>query len=62
MTDKANDRQHTRDEVAIAAMQGLLSNEQSKPVGMSFDVDHLARQAYRIADAMLRARGDDGQK
>lgn len=42
--------------VAIMIMQGLLSNEQTRPLGMDFDADYLARRAYKIADALWRAQ------
>lgn len=46
-----------RDYFAAKAMQGLLSNEQCHPFGMSFNEGFLANCAYRMADAMLKARG-----
>ena len=46
-----------RDYFAAKAMQGLLSNEQCHPFGMTFSERYLANCAYRMADAMLKARG-----
>lgn len=45
-----------RDYFAARAMNGLLANHQSTPLGVSFKPDSLAGVAYRMADAMLRAR------
>ncbi|HDU8307928.1 hypothetical protein [Morganella morganii] len=45
-----------RDYLATEAMNGLLANHQIYPMGMSFKPDSLAEAAYRMADAMLRAR------
>lgn len=45
-----------RDTIAIAAMQGILANAQNNPNNVYFDADFVARQAYRVADALLRAR------
>ncbi|MGJ7268732.1 hypothetical protein ABM031_09415 [Morganella morganii] len=45
-----------RDYLATEAMNGLLANHQSYPMGMSFKPDSFAEAAYRMADAMLRAR------
>lgn len=42
-----------RDEFAKAAMNGLASN---MGAGKPYNLDLVARQAYEIADAMLRAR------
>lgn len=50
-----------RDYFAAQALNGLLSNQQCTPFGMSFGADEresLSRNAYRIANAMLRARED----
>ncbi|EPK3595386.1 TPA: hypothetical protein ACHYRB_002050 [Proteus mirabilis] len=46
-----------RDYFAAKAMQGMLSNEQCKPFDMSFSEEYHANCAYRMADAMLKARG-----
>ncbi|MCO4179222.1 hypothetical protein LG195_03090 [Proteus terrae] len=46
-----------RDFFAAKAMQGMLSNEQCKPFDMSFSEEYHANCAYRMADAMLKARG-----
>lgn len=40
--------------VAVMIMQGLLANEQVRPLGMDFDADYLARRAYKITDALWR--------
>lgn len=48
-----------RDYFAAKALSGILSNQQCTPFGMSFGADEresLSRNAYRIADAMLKAR------
>lgn len=45
-----------RDVFACAALTGLLANEQTKVGAFSFEGDYLARQAYRLADEMLKAR------
>lgn len=46
-----------RDYFAAKALQGMLSNEQCHPFGMSFSEEYHADFAYRMADAMLKARG-----
>ncbi|HHR6572385.1 hypothetical protein ABN197_18860 [Providencia alcalifaciens] len=46
-----------RDYFAAKALQGMLSNEQCHPFGMSFSEEYHADCAYRMADAMLKARG-----
>ena len=48
-----------RDEFAAAAVSGLLTSPQAQTAAHSDDViehDRIAIAAYRIADAMLRAR------
>ncbi len=45
-----------RDYLATEVMNGLLANHQSYPMGMSFKPDSFAEAAYRMADAMLKAR------
>ena len=45
-----------RDYLATEAMNGLLANHKSYPMGISFKPDLFAEAAYRMADAMLRAR------
>ena len=45
-----------RDYFAAKAMQGLLSNDQCKPFGMSASETDIAERSYLMADEMLRAR------
>ena len=45
-----------RDYFAAKAMQGLLSNDQCKPFGMSASATDIAKKSYLMADEMLRAR------
>ncbi|MEM8183975.1 hypothetical protein Q4R69_19845 [Morganella morganii subsp. sibonii] len=45
-----------RDMFAAKAMQGLLSNDQCKPFGMSASATDIAKKSYLMADEMLRAR------
>lgn len=45
-----------RDYFAAKAMQGLLSNDQCKPFGMSASATDVAKKSYLMADEMLRAR------
>ena len=45
-----------RDYFAAKAMQGLLSNDQCKPFGMSTSATDIAKKSYLMADEMLRAR------
>ena len=47
-------RQSLRDEMAAKAMQGLLA--QSEGSALTSNVDTGAEYAYRMADAMLKAR------
>ncbi|WP_407291200.1 hypothetical protein [Morganella morganii] len=54
--DYSHDIASLRDMFATEAMNGLLANHQSTPLGASFKPDSLAEAAYRMADAMLRAR------
>lgn len=49
---------HLRDYFAAKALQGLLANEQAKPFGMNAHPEEYAVNAYRLADAMMRARGN----
>lgn len=49
-------KQEMRDAFASAALTGLLANEQTKVSAFSFEPDDIARQAYHIADEMLKAR------
>ncbi len=51
--DAYHDPKTLRDELAMAALTGLLSA--SKGAGV-INGDELARNAYRFADAMLAAR------
>lgn len=43
-----------RDQFAMSALQGILSTQNVE--SMSFDREYVALEAYRIAEAMLRAR------
>ncbi|HHN8344456.1 hypothetical protein [Morganella morganii] len=45
-----------RDMFAAKAMQGLLSNDQCKPFGMSASATDIAKKSYLMADEMLRVR------
>jgi len=45
---------HLRDRIAVGAMQGNIASG-----GHVFDFEKLARWAYDVADAMLKARGDE---
>lgn len=45
-----------RDYFAAKAMQGVLSNDQCKPFGMSASATDIAKKSYLMADEMLRAR------
>jgi hypothetical protein len=44
-----------RDEFAMAALQGLLSDPTANPVGKS-EPAHVAAYAYKCADAMMKVR------
>lgn len=46
----------TRDYFAAKAMQGDLASQTPDDGGQWNDLDRLAHRAYRVADAMLRAR------
>ena len=45
-----------RDEIAIAAMQGMLSN-----IRINNDINKAAASAYKMADAMLKEREKAGK-
>lgn len=46
-----------RDQFAMAAMQGILSNEAMIAVVIEESAAWVSREAYIMADAMLKARG-----
>ncbi|ELU1437126.1 hypothetical protein SBK14_001795 [Providencia rettgeri] len=46
-----------RDQFAMAAMQGILSNEAMIAVVIEESAVWVSREAYLMADAMLKARG-----
>ncbi|EPL6453054.1 hypothetical protein N0G65_000156 [Providencia rettgeri] len=46
-----------RDQFAMAAMQGILSNEAMIAVVIEESAAWVSREAYLMADAMLAARG-----
>lgn len=57
--DGTHDIASLRDYFASKAMQGLLSNvEQGRSFGVSGSSVDIANKAYRMADAMLKARGE----
>lgn len=45
-----------RDQFAMSALQGILANQQCAPFSYEGDVEQSVRCAYRLADAMLKAR------
>lgn len=45
-----------RDEIAMRAMQGLISGIDNTGGVVPIDDDHLSERAYEIADAMMAAR------
>lgn len=47
-----NERRSVRDDMAMAALTGLLANR----TVIHSDLEWLAKESYRIADAMLAAR------
>lgn len=52
--DRENSRQMLRDKQAMAALTGLLSGDQT--AGQHINPDVIAFRAYRMADAMMKAR------
>lgn len=47
---------HLRDAFALAAMQGLASAHTSDGEWTGYDLEHTAKWAYEMADAMLAER------
>lgn len=45
-----------RDQFAMSALQGILANQQCAPFSYAGDVEQSVRCAYRLADAMMKAR------
>ena len=45
-----------RDQFAMSALQGIIANQQCAPFSYAGDVEQSVRCAYRLADAMLKAR------
>ncbi|MTC75745.1 hypothetical protein GKR75_16020 [Providencia sp. wls1919] len=50
-------REELRDKFAIAAMQGILSNSAMIDTATDQTIEWVAKNAYQMADAMLKARG-----
>lgn len=50
------DRQALRDQFAMAALTGLMSNELCPDAGVDESRIWLGKTAYQLADAMLEAR------
>ncbi|MEX6325179.1 hypothetical protein AB6F65_09880 [Providencia hangzhouensis] len=60
MTDKKNlpwQLEELRDKLAMAAMQGILANPAQLDNVNDKSAEWVSRDAYLVADAMLKARG-----
>lgn len=54
--EPAQDEMALRDQFAMSALNGLLSNHQCAAFSFSFDPESVAKQSYNIADKMMKAR------
>lgn len=54
--EPTQDEMTLRDQFAMAALNGLLSNHQCAAFSFSFDAECVAKSSYKIADKMMKAR------
>ena len=55
----AQDKMTLRDQFAMTALSGLLSNHQSAPFSLAFDSEEAAKSSYKIADKMMKVRKEN---